>query len=455
MKMLGRTLMNRLSFIPIFILLLFLTSSKLPSAATGGPPLGTIERISVSSIPTQAHGISEWPAISRNGRYIIYHSDAPDLVPNDTNNSHDVFLYDRLTRTTERISLGLGGVQGNNRSMFGDLSTDGRFLTFHSEATNLVPNDTNNAWDVYFHDRLTGQFERISITSAGQQANATSIFPDISGSGRFITFYSEATNLVPNDTNNATDIFLHDRQNQTTERISVSTGGAQANGPSIFPDISADGRYIVYESAAANLVPNDTNATEDIFLYDRINKTTQRINLTTSGQQGNGRASYPIITTNNRFVTYTSYADNMHPDDPDTDGDIYLRDLVSGTTELITRGLNNQPTNGESHYPSISGDGRFLAFHSWAGNLVPGDTNNTIDIFHYDRQNQTTRRVNLTITGSQANAPSTNVTISDNGRFLTFQSNASNLTLDDTNGTADIFLYLDLTYRSYLPAVFR
>lgn len=448
--------MNRISISFYFIILLFLlTRSNPPQAQTGGPNLGIMERISVSSNAIQANGTSAWPAISRDGRFILYHSNATNLVSGDTNNAQDVFLYDRLTRTTQRVSLSQGGIQANNRSGFGDLSDNGRFVTFHSEATNLIPNDTNNAWDVFFRDMQTGQFSRISVTSTGQQANATSIFPDISGNGRFIAFYSEATNLVPNDTNGVEDVFLHDRLAGTTERISVTSGGIQGNGPSIFPDISADGRFVIYESDATNLVPNDTNNATDIFLYNRLTKTTQRISLNSAGQQGNGKASYAVIAANNRHVTYVSYATNIDPDDPNILGDIYVRDLFAGTTELISYGINNQPSNGESHYPVLSSNGRFIAYHSEASNLVPGDTNNNADVFLYDRQTGSTIRANLSTTGSQANAPSFDVAISGNGHFLTFQSHATNLVPGDTNATADVFLYLDLTIHTHFPTYFR
>jgi hypothetical protein len=446
--------MSRLTILCLFIFFVLPTRSQTPPIQSGGANSSLIERISVSSIPTEANGASEWSMISRNGRFVVYHSTASNLVPNDTNNVQDVFLYDRLFRTTERVSNGFGGVQGNNRSQFGDLSSDGRYIVFHSEATNFVPKDTNNAWDAFFLDRITGQFERISVSTTGQQANGLSIFPDISGGGRFVSFYSQATNLVPNDTNNVDDIFLRDRLTGTTERISVSTAGVQANAPSIFQDLSVDGRYTVYESEATNLVPNDTNNVWDVFLYDRIGQTTERISVNSTGQQGDGRSSYAIISTNNRYVTFVSYATNFDPDDPTPNGDIYVRDLISETTELISRGLNSQPSNGESHYPVISNDGRFIAYHSEASNLVPGDTNNAADVFLYDRQTESTKIVSLSITGQQGNDTSNLPTISDNGRFLVFHSWASNLIFGDTNGAIDIFLYLDLPFHVYLPTFY-
>lgn len=438
----------------ILLLVPILTSSNPIPVQSGGSTLGTIERVSLDSGGNQAFGTNRWPNISRNGRFITYHSSASNLVPNDTNNVQDIFLFDRLTHTTERISLGLGGVQPNNRSEFADITDDGRYVVFQSEASNLVPNDTNNDWDIFFRDIQTGQIERISVSSTGAQANGYSLFADISANGRFVTFFSSASNLVPNDTNGRDDIFLFDRQTAQIERVSVSSTGIQSNGFSTFPDISADGLYVVYESIASNLVPNDTNNATDIFLYNRLSRTTQRISLTTTGQQSDGPSSYGVIAVNNRHVTYVSYGANVHPDDPNILGDIYLRDIVAGTTELITYGFDNQPANNNSHYPFISNDGRFIVYHSEADNLVPNDTNNESDIFLKDRQTGITRRVNLSLLGVQGNGPSSNPAISANGRFLVFQSQATNLVPNDTNNSIDTFLYLDLTFRSYLPSFY-
>ncbi|MFZ0546920.1 MAG: hypothetical protein WAM60_15845 [Candidatus Promineifilaceae bacterium] len=447
--------MNRRAVLLLGVLLLFQATTGAARVESGGASPGVLIRISVSSDNIQSNGLSDWPAISRNGRYMAYHSLASNLVPDDTNNSQDVFLYDLLTQATERVSLGIGGVEGNNQSSFPDLSSDGRFITFHSEASNLVPNDTNNTWDVFLYDRLTGNIERISVSYTGAQTNNTSIFPDISGDGRFIAYYSYATNLVPNDTNGVEDIFLYDRLNQTTKRISVSSSGLQANGSSIFPDISADGRYITFDSEASNLITGDTNNVTDIYLYDRINQTTQRVSIGSNEEEGNGISSYAVISDNDRFVTYGSHASNIDPDDPNAYGDVYVRDLVAGTTELITRGLNNQPTNGDSHYPVLSADGRFVAYHSEASNLVPGDTNNVSDIFLFDHQTGITRLLSQSEAGNLSNGTSYTPAISSDGRFLVFQSSGNNLVPNDTNDVSDIFFYMDLTTHTYFPLFFR
>jgi hypothetical protein len=428
----------------------------LSSVQGGGlPDWGSIERVSLTAAGGQAAGASEWPAISADGRFVVFHSSAANIVANDTNGVQDVFLFDRLMNSVERSSLSSSEEQGNNRSSFADVSADGRYVAFHSEASNLVADDTNNAWDVFVRDRLAGTLERVSLTAEGHQANGGSVFPDLSADGRFVAYYSDANNIVPNDTNNTFDVFLYDRQTATTQRISVSSAGGQGNGLSYFPDISADGRYTVYESDATNLVANDTNGVTDSFIYDRITGTTQLISVNSAEEPGNGRSAYPVIAANNRHVTFVSFATNLSPNDPTPTADIYIRDLVAGTTQFISPGLNNQPGNNNSHYPVISADGRFVAYHSEASNLVPGDTNNLTDVFLYNRVTAEVKRVSLSNDGVQGNGPSSSPAISGNGRFVVFQSDAGTLVPGDTNGAADVFLYLDFWLRSYIPAVFR
>ena len=210
------------------------------------------------------------PAISADGRFVAFSSDASNLVAGDTNGRGDIFVRDRLTGTTERLSLASDGTQANRLT---SISADGRFVTFSSSASNLVAGDTNRQADVFVHDRLTSTTERVSVASDGTQANGDSSFPSISADGRFVTFVSRASTLVAGDTNSRDDVFVHDRQTGTTERVSVASDGTQGNRNSRFSSISADGRFVKFDSAASNLVAGDTNFTYDIFvvanpLYD-------------------------------------------------------------------------------------------------------------------------------------------------------------------------------------------
>jgi Tol biopolymer transport system component len=238
------------------------------AALLGSTALAQVtERVSVDSSGAQGHGDSGYfrSSISADGRYVAFASDAPDLVPGDTNGSRDVFVRDRLNGTTERVSTDAGGVQGNADSHDPGLSADGRFVTFESLASNLVPGDSNAVSDIFVRDRLTGTTERVSVDSSGVQGNLASFAPSISADGRLVAFASAASNLVANDTNARGDVFVRDRLLGTTQRVSVSSAGAQASGASDEPAISADGRFVSFDCGASNLIAGDTNNDEDLF----------------------------------------------------------------------------------------------------------------------------------------------------------------------------------------------
>jgi Tol biopolymer transport system component len=168
--------------------------------------------------------------------------------------------------TTARVSLGPNGVQGNSYSFSPALSADGRFVAFESEASNLVPGDTNGERDVFVHDRQAGTTERVSVRRDGVQVRGSSYRPALSADGRFVAFVSRVHTLVPGDTNNKADVFVRDRRTGTTERVSVGPNGVQGNGRSDFPTLSADGRFVAFESEASNLGPGDTNDAGDVFV---------------------------------------------------------------------------------------------------------------------------------------------------------------------------------------------
>src|SRR5205809_5350390 len=259
---------------------------------------GTTERVSVASDGAEGNGSSGLlsfafpPALSADGRFVAFVSFATNLVAGDTNGATDVFVHDRQTDTTERVSVASGGTQSNDASLGSALSADGRFVAFQSDATNLVAGDTNGATDVFVYDRQTGMTERVSVASGGTQANNASSYPVLSADGRFVAFDSAATDLVAGDTNGASDVFVHDRQTGTTERVSVASGGAQGNGNSggsfAVPAPSAAGRFVAFQSAATNLVAGDTNGTTDLFGHDPPAAPTAPASVHPAGRQGNG-----------------------------------------------------------------------------------------------------------------------------------------------------------------------
>jgi Tol biopolymer transport system component len=276
------------------------------------------------------------------------------------------------------------GAQGNGASgQFGDaLSADGRFVAFRSSATNLVAGDTNGFQDVFLRDRLLGTTERVSVATGGAQGNGNSLEPALSADGRYAAFRSGATNLVAGDTNGVDDIFVRDRQIGTTVRASVATGGAQGNGNSLEPSLSADGRFVAFWSVASNLVAGDTNGLDDIFVRDRQSATSERVSVATGGAQGNAASYDPsAISADGRFVAFYSFASNLVAGDTNGFADIFVRDRQNGATARVSVATDGTQGNNASHIPSLSADGRSVAFDSFATNLVAGDTNGTPDVF--------------------------------------------------------------------------
>ncbi|MDI6844046.1 MAG: Ig-like domain-containing protein [Anaerosomatales bacterium] len=344
-------------------------------------------RISVSSSGDQGNGGSYDPSISADGRYAAFCSDASNLVAGDTNGKLDVFVRDLATGTTTRVSVSSSGEEGNDYSNTPSISADGRYVTFYSFASNLVSDDTNSVHDVFVRDLASGETTRVSVSSSGVQGNSYSYDPSISADGRYVAFYSHARNLVPDDTNGADDIFVRDLATGTTTRVSVSSSGEEGNGDSYDPCISADGRYVAFYSSASNLVAGDTNGKQDIFVRDLATGTTTRVSVSSSGEEGNGDSYDPCISADGRYAAFHSYASNLVAGDTNGTVDIFVRDLATGTTTRANVSSSRQEANGLSYHASISADGRYVAFYSAASNLVPGDTNWFYDVFVRDLAN--------------------------------------------------------------------
>jgi Tol biopolymer transport system component len=400
------------------------------------------QRVSVDSGGAEGNNNSRDPSISADGRYVAFESAATNLVPGDTNSFYDIFVRDRQNGTTERVSVSSAGAQGDLTSYSPSISADGRYVAFYSFAANLVPGDTNGAGDVFLRDRQSGATERVSVSSGGVQGNSYSGVSgvSISADGRYVAFHSAATNLVPGDTNGGDDVFLRDRLSGTTERMSIDSGGVQGNSSSYFPSISADGRYVAFQSFAGNLVPGDTNVVGDVFLRDRQTSTTERVSISSVGVQGNFASDSSAISADGRYVAFASTATNLVSGDTNGVSDVFLRDRLSGTTERVSVSLYGYQGNGSSYAPSISADGLNVAFLSSATNLVLGDTNGFIDAFVRDRGGVTTDRVSVSSGGVQGNGESHDPSISADGRYVAFDSGAAFFVPGDTNGAIDIFV---------------
>lgn len=420
-------------------------------------------RVSVSSEGTEGDSFSGYPSVSGDGRYVAFHSDATNLVEGDSNGVIDTFVHDRVGRRTSRVSVSGAGGEGRLDSWNASISADGRVVAFESYADDLVSGDSNERIDVFVHDRLTGKTERVSISSDGRQGSQGSRAPSISGDGQWVAFESAARDLVEADTNSHTDIFVRDRGAGRTERVSLADGGAQANGDSGNPSISADGRYVAFESSASNLVDMDSNGERDILVRDRQEDSTEPISVSSDGLLGNAQSQYPAISGDGRYVAFQSEANNLVEGDENGKRDILIRDRHAGVTELVSLSNLGLQANSHSQYPSISADGRYVAFSSDASNLVEDDTNGTVDIFVHDRETGQTIRVSVSSEGTEGDLSSPSGSISAAGEYVAFFSWASNLVVADTNEEADVFahdvaghpptgsVHMPLVLRNYPP----
>ena len=406
------------------------------------PGLPATKRISLSSNGTEGDAGSQFTTVSGDGRYVVFTSEATNLVAGDTNGVADVFVHDTLFETTERASLSSGGAQADAISYLPDASSDGRYVEFHTEAANLVAGDTNGVADVFVRDRENGTTQRVAVDSGGAQSDGASRRASLSGDGRYVAFYSEAANLVAGDTNGVADVFVHDRQSGTTQRVSVDSGGAQATGGNSFrPVLSAGGDYVVFTSYATNLVAGDTNATRDEFLRDLQSGTTERVSVGNGGVESNGDSYYAAVSADGRYVSFHSDGSNLVAGDTNGGGDVFVRDRQTGTTERVSVATGGTQGNASSHIGSMSTDGRYVVFFSDATNLVSGDTNGVPDVFVRDRVSATTERVSVATDGTQADSGSYDPWVSADGHYVVFHSPATNLVELDTNAANDVFLH--------------
>jgi Tol biopolymer transport system component len=401
---------------------------------------GTTTRVSVNSTGTQSTGgESTTPSISGDGRFVAFESEASNLVPGDTNATRDVFLHDRVTSATVRVSVRTGGLQSNYNCFEPSISGDGRFVAFHSIG-DFVVGDTNVRDDILVHEVASQITARVSVGPGGVQANGTSRSAALSHDGRFVAFHSDATNLVVNDTNGANDVFVHDRQTGTTSRVSVSSLSGQGNLESRLASISLDGRFVAFQSAATNLVSGDTNGRTDVFVHDRQAASTVRVSLAWNGAQSDLNCTAASISGNGQFVAFTSRAGNLVPGDINLDWDIFVHDRLSAITECVSITPSGQTGSGECFEGVLSSDGRYVAFDSRASNLVPSDSNNSDDVFVRDRLLGQTARASVSSAGAQGNGHCWRPAISADGRFVAFQGLANQLVAGDSNGSWDVFV---------------
>jgi Tol biopolymer transport system component len=380
--------------------------------------------------PETGHG----PSISANGRYVAFYSWSRDLVrdANNTEEQADLYLYDRVAGTTARVSVGYDGTAANGPSLGRPaLNGNGRYIAFSSEASNLVPNDTNESDDVFVRDRLNGTTERVSVGADGEEANGWSEGASISADGRYVVFQSGASNLVPGDTNGFNDIFVHDRKERRTTRVSVDSAGNQANGDSSEGVISGNGRFVLFGSRASNLVPHhdkDEQESWDLYVHDLVKGTTE---LALGGAAPGSIAG--TISDDGRYIAFTSSASGLVQGDTNNQSDVFVYDRRAKAFERVSVSTAGVQGNDESFGGLLSGNGRYVGFLSFATNLVGLAAGPRLDMYLHDRERRTTERVSVNSDGVPANDATLGAAVSRNGLSIVFESHASNL----APGTAD------------------
>ncbi len=427
----------------------------------------TLIVIDVMSTPTatprpfernQANGPSYSPDISADGRWIVYSSDASNLSDGDTNGAADIFLYDRLDRTTKRITVLPDGTQADGPSYGPSISPDGGWIAFVSFAENLVPQPKQSCSDiqteprpcadVYLYEASTGNLTLVSQINGtmsngdsgmAAQADITAARTAISNEGQFVAFYSKATNLGADPAHGG--LFVFSKTNSQIFRVDNTFDGSQVDGASYWPSFSSNGNLLAFQSDASNLVADDLNQTTDVFIYDLLSTSIVRVTIGLTGTGANGVSVMPSLDELGTTIVFRSNANELVSGDFPIQIQIYSHNLVNGETQLVSKIPSGQPANGPSNLPSISGDGKSTAFISLASDFADTLFNGTWDVYVADLVNGEIRLLTSGLGGQAANGPSSFPQLSEDGLLVVFLSAASNLVPNDENQVADIFLY--------------
>ncbi|MFF1867790.1 TolB family protein [Kitasatospora herbaricolor] len=438
-----------------------LATTVTPAGAAGGP--ARTEQVDVGPGGARANAQAYGESLSADGRFAVFSSEADNLVPGDTNGFYDVFVRDLRNGRTERVSVGTGGVQGNAFSSSGVASADGRYIAFASDSDNLVPGDTNGAEDIFVRDRQTGRTERLTAGDPAQQQPGGSDMPSISWDGRYVAFASGRSDLVPGDTNNAADIFVVDRWTGTTTRATVGADGGQADSASTRPVLSADGSKVGFTSRAGNLLPGAPVRAEAL-AGPQVTQVTQgadgpqidkprvypyyvrdlRAGRTVGGSvDAAGEliwANTGSLSADGRYVVFSTNSETVTPGDTNHQIDVFVRDLATGRNQLVSAAADGTQGDGMSWDGVISADGRRVYFSSDATGLVPGDTNQAQDVFRRDLRTGRVERVSVAADGTQSTGNSSGAVIDARGAAVLFSSDDGTLVPQDTDGHYDVFL---------------
>jgi hypothetical protein len=379
------------------------------------------------------HGNSStWgEALSGNGRVVVF-SVSDDALPG-ADGTRDIYVRDRSTGRTRLVSKNSAGDPADSGSSDSvDISQNGRFVVFSTFAGNLPGGSSNS--DVYIHDRSTAKTRLVSKTSSGQFANGQSDNASVSADGRFVAFYSNSTNLPGNDAYG--DVYVHDRRTGKTRLVSKTSTGVPADGDSNYPSLSGDGSRVAFYSDADNLPGPD--AYNNVYVHDLATGKTRLVSKTSSGGHLNASSSSTTgaMSAGGRFVGFESNASNLPGGALTTD--VYLHDLRTGKTRLVSKTSAGIPADATSEDPSVSGSGRFVAFASDAANL--GGAPGFLDVFVFDRRTGRTRLVSRSSSGAVGDGDSFYPAISADARFVAFSSRSDNFSGQDDNDYSNVFV---------------
>jgi len=432
-----------------------------PAARAQTP--GTIARESATSLGEGGLGNSAAPALSADGRFVAFQSDAGNLVPNDTNGDTDVFVRDRQTGVVQRVSIAWNGMEARDDSTCPALSADGRFVAFLSRAWNLYPGGANLGhprWDVHVHDRQDGTTTRLSVADGGGDPDGDSGCPVISADGTLVAFHSDAANLVAGDDNELTDVFVADRATGGVRRVSTRPNGTSPDGASLNPAISGDGRFVAFESRASNLRRRGPTRripllgfTSNVFVVELATNDVEAVSVAVEDAypySPQGDSTEPAISFDGRYVAFKSTAWNLVKPESIHRRHLYVRDREGGTTVRVSErdpsvvecgrdGVSFVCSATDHGRPAISGDGRFVAFSSRSLNLLPANVYHGDQIYLVDRAGGRLRRVSVESSGWAGDGCSVEPALSFDGKVLAYRTSSRNLAApDDDDGATDV-----------------
>ena len=405
---------------------------------TGADGYNVTERASVSPSSVETMVLADLPQVNADGRYVIFVSADTYLVAGDSNSQTDVFWKDMVTGEIQIVSSSASGTLGNGESTYGDISADGTLVVFSSIASNLAGGDSNGYSAIFLKNITTGALRLVSTDASGTAGNLRSYHPRITPDGSMVVFDSTSTNLVAEASGVYANVYLKSIDTGEIWLVSSDASGIIGDSESKNPDVSADGRYVAFESASTNLVSGDINSLRDVFVKDMETGAVELISVSTDGTQSNGSSSLPSISADGRYVVFMSHSDNLIAEDTNNEYDIFLRDRETGTTTCISMGEDGLIGNDYSQGGSISDDGRYVTFYSNA-DLVSED-NTHLDVYVYNTQDKTLFLASVDSNDQIGNGYSRYPAISGDGRVVVYRTSSTNLAPGDTNGVDDIYV---------------